>query len=72
MPPFFGTSDQRSDLIAYLRTLRLPSRPQPQQAVAQKRGHRRLPHIALKHPEPERFLRTLCYRCLDDALSRGC
>jgi mono/diheme cytochrome c family protein len=35
MPPVFGTSDQRSDLIAYLRTLRLPSQPQPQQPVAE-------------------------------------
>jgi mono/diheme cytochrome c family protein len=35
MPPVFGTSDQRSDLIAYLRTLRLPSRSQPQQPVAE-------------------------------------
>jgi mono/diheme cytochrome c family protein len=34
MPPVFGTSGQRSDLIAYLRTLRLPSQPRPQQPVA--------------------------------------
>jgi mono/diheme cytochrome c family protein len=34
MPPVFGTSDQRSDLIAYLRTLHLPSQAQPQQPVA--------------------------------------
>lgn len=33
MPPVFGTSAQRGDLIAYLRTLRLPSQPQPQQPV---------------------------------------
>jgi mono/diheme cytochrome c family protein len=33
MPPVFGTPDQRRDLIAYLRTLPLPSHPQSQQPV---------------------------------------
>ena len=34
MPPVFGTPDQRSSLIAYLRTLRLPQEQPPQPAVA--------------------------------------
>ncbi len=34
MPPFFGTDEQKSAVIAYLRTLRAPPAPQPAQAAA--------------------------------------